>query len=52
MIPVEVSIAEWRRNPKYIEAYDALEEEFARAGEKFRGPQASAGKGRAGSGCR
>lgn len=49
MIPVEVSIAAWRRDPKYIEAYEALDEEFARA-EKFRGTQVSVG--RAGGGCR
>lgn len=30
-IPVEESFAEWRKNPEYVRAYDALEEEFARA---------------------
>jgi ribosome-binding protein aMBF1 (putative translation factor) len=31
MIPVEESFAEWRKNPKYVAAYDALEPEFALA---------------------
>jgi ribosome-binding protein aMBF1 (putative translation factor) len=30
-IPVEEAFAEWRRDPKYVAAYDALEEEFALA---------------------
>ncbi len=30
-IPVEESFAEWRKDPEYVKAYDALEEEFARA---------------------
>ena len=25
MIPVEESFAEWRKDPNYVEAYDALE---------------------------
>jgi hypothetical protein len=50
MIPVEVSIVEWRRDPKYIKAYDALDEEFAR--QKIRGPEGSAGRDGAGGGCR
>jgi ribosome-binding protein aMBF1 (putative translation factor) len=29
--PVEESFAEWRKDPEYVKAYDALEEEFARA---------------------
>jgi ribosome-binding protein aMBF1 (putative translation factor) len=28
-IPVEESVAEWRKDPKYVAAYDALEDEFA-----------------------
>ena len=28
-IPVEESFAEWRKDPEYVAAYDALEEEFA-----------------------
>ena len=28
-IPVEESIAEWRRDPSYMRAYESLEEEFA-----------------------
>ena len=31
MIPVEEAFAEWRKDPKYVEAYDALEDEFALA---------------------
>ena len=30
-IPVEKVFAEWRRDPEYVAAYDALEEEFALA---------------------
>ena len=30
-IPVETSFAEWRKDPKYVAAYDALEEEFSLA---------------------
>src|SRR5258708_19585543 len=29
MVPVEESFAEWRKNPNYVEAYDALEDEFS-----------------------
>jgi DNA-binding XRE family transcriptional regulator len=32
MIPVEEAFAEWRKDPAYREAYDALEGEFALAG--------------------
>jgi ribosome-binding protein aMBF1 (putative translation factor) len=31
MIPVEESFAEWRKDPEYVKAYDALEDEFALA---------------------
>jgi ribosome-binding protein aMBF1 (putative translation factor) len=31
LIPVEKSFAEWRRDPAYAKAYDALEDEFALA---------------------
>jgi ribosome-binding protein aMBF1 (putative translation factor) len=31
MIPIEDVIAEWRRDPRYVAAYDALEEEFTLA---------------------
>ena len=31
MIPVEESFAAWRKDPKYVEAYDAIEGEFALA---------------------
>jgi ribosome-binding protein aMBF1 (putative translation factor) len=30
-IPVEESFAEWRKDPEYVAAYEALEEEFALA---------------------
>jgi ribosome-binding protein aMBF1 (putative translation factor) len=30
-IPVEEAFAEWRKDPEYMKAYDALEEEFALA---------------------
>ena len=30
-IPVETSFAEWRSDPKYVAAYDALEDEFSLA---------------------
>ena len=31
MIPVEDSIAEWRKDPAYVKAYNALEDEFSLA---------------------
>jgi ribosome-binding protein aMBF1 (putative translation factor) len=31
MIPVEESLAEWRKDPEYVKAYNALEEEFSLA---------------------
>jgi ribosome-binding protein aMBF1 (putative translation factor) len=31
LIPVEESFAEWRKDPEFVAAYDALEEEFALA---------------------
>ena len=30
-IPVEESFAQWQKDPKYVTAYDALDEEFALA---------------------
>jgi ribosome-binding protein aMBF1 (putative translation factor) len=30
-IPAEELFKEWRKDPEYVKAYDALEEEFARA---------------------
>ena len=30
-IPVEEAFEEWRKDPEYVKAYDALEEEFALA---------------------
>ena len=32
-IPVEESFVEWRKDPDYVAAYDALEEEFALASQ-------------------
>ena len=31
MIPVEESFAAWRKDPEYVKAYDALEDEFSLA---------------------
>ena len=31
LIPVEVSFKQWKKDPKYVAAYNALEEEFALA---------------------
>lgn len=31
LIPVEEAFAEWRKDPAYVKAYDALEDEFALA---------------------
>jgi hypothetical protein len=31
MIPVEDSFAAWRKDPRYVAAYNALEDEFTRA---------------------
>ena len=31
MIPVEEAFAQWREDPKYVEAYDALDDEFSLA---------------------
>jgi len=31
MIPVEESFSEWRKDPEYAKAYDALEDEFTLA---------------------
>ena len=30
-IPVEAAFAEWRKDPEYVKAYDALEDEFTLA---------------------
>jgi ribosome-binding protein aMBF1 (putative translation factor) len=42
MIPVEESFAEWRKDPKYVEAYNALEDEFSLAAAMIQA-RASAG---------
>jgi hypothetical protein len=31
MMPVEESFAEWRKDPEYVKAFNALEEEFSLA---------------------
>ena len=31
LIPVEESLAEWRKDPECVKAYDALEDEFVLA---------------------
>ncbi len=41
-IPAEQVFAEWRKDPEYVKAYDALEEEFALAGALI-GARAHAG---------
>lgn len=41
-IPVEESFAQWRKDPAYVAAYDALEEEFALASQII-GARARAG---------
>jgi ribosome-binding protein aMBF1 (putative translation factor) len=35
-IPVEEAFAEWRKDPEFVAAYDALEEEFALADALIR----------------
>ncbi len=35
-IPADEALAEWHRDPAYVEAYDALEEEFTLAGAFIR----------------
>ena len=44
MIPVEEYFAAWRKDPNYVKAYNALEEEFSLAAEMI--------KARASAGCR
>jgi ribosome-binding protein aMBF1 (putative translation factor) len=36
LIPAEESFAKWRKDPAYVAAYDALEEEFALAHAMIR----------------
>ena len=36
MIPVEESFAEWRKDPNYVKAYNALEDVFSLAAEMIR----------------
>jgi ribosome-binding protein aMBF1 (putative translation factor) len=40
-IPVEEAFQEWRRDPEYVAAYDALEEEFALAEALIRARSAA-----------
>jgi len=42
MIPVEESFTEWRRDPEYVKAYSALEDEFSLAATIIKA-RASAG---------
>jgi hypothetical protein len=50
MIPVEESFAAWRKEPKYVAAYVALEDEFT-AAAKIRRLEMSAGQRGARDGC-
>jgi ribosome-binding protein aMBF1 (putative translation factor) len=36
MIPVEEAFAEWRKDPEYVKAYNALEDEFSLAAMMIR----------------
>jgi hypothetical protein len=36
-IPAEEAFAEWRKDPAFVAAYDALEEEFALASALIKG---------------
>jgi hypothetical protein len=36
MIPVEESFAKWRKDPDYVKAYNALEDEFSLAAAVIR----------------
>jgi hypothetical protein len=38
MIPVEECFATWRKDPEYVKAYNALEEEFSLAKARSRRP--------------
>ena len=42
MIPVEEAFADWRKDPAYIKAYNALEDEFSLAATMIKA-RASAG---------
>ena len=37
MIPVEESLAAWRKDPEYGKTFNALEDEFALAAANFQG---------------
>jgi hypothetical protein len=45
MIPVEESFAEWRKDPDYVKAYNALEDEFSRAAAVIRAPDIETRRG-------
>jgi hypothetical protein len=49
---IETSFAAWRRDPKYVEAFGALEDEFARDPAKMRRSEICASQRQAGEGCR
>jgi hypothetical protein len=36
LIPVEESFAEWRKDPDYVKAYNALEDEYSLAAAMIR----------------
>ncbi|MCW5687115.1 MAG: hypothetical protein KIT76_01070 [Pseudolabrys sp.] len=36
LIPVTEAFAEWRKDPEYVAAYDALEAEFVRAAARTK----------------
>jgi hypothetical protein len=38
-IPVEESFSQWKKDPKYVAAYDALEGEFALASAPIKARQ-------------
>ena len=43
MIPVEESFADWRKDPDYVKAYNAFEDEFSLTAETIKA-RASAGQ--------
>ena len=52
MIPVEELFAAWRRDLKYVAAYDALDNEFTSATAKIERSEISARRRRRGNECR
>ncbi len=43
-IPAQESFDEWRKDPEYVKAYDALEEEFALYAQKVAAGEGYPGK--------